>query len=287
MWHARARTTLSSHSLRYSSSFSASMMGMGRMGPSSSRAALFLRSAPPITTSSHCPASGGALRWYSTPQKDDGEQPNDLNQPSSTDDPVQPSSGDTTTAESGSVGGDEPTPSGESSTTDSAVDPVAALEEEVKSLSDKLKRCQAERENTIRIAKRDVSAATDKGVANFAKEFLGVADNLRRAIDSVPADLRDSEGVKPLLEGVEMTEQILQSTFTKFDIRLIDPLGEPFDPNVHNALFEMPNPDMEDGVVGMVQQTGYVLKERILRAAAVGVVRNPTPPPPGSGAENQ
>ncbi|MCG8491312.1 MAG: nucleotide exchange factor GrpE, partial [Sneathiellales bacterium] len=108
-------------------------------------------------------------------------------------------------------------------------------------------------------------------VTKFARDMLSVADNMRRALDSVPEDVRENEAVKNILVGVEMTESELISTFGKHKIEVIKAEGEKFDPNFHQAMFEIENPDVEPGTVLQVVQTGYVISGRLLRPALVGV----------------
>ncbi len=144
---------------------------------------------------------------------------------------------------------------------------------EIAELKDKLLRAVAEAENVRRRAARDKEDAHKFAVANFARDLCEVADNLRRAVVSVPAEHSGDEAVKGLLEGVEMTERALLGAFERHGLRQIDPAGEKFDPNLHEAMTEIEAPDAEPGTVVQVFQTGYVLNDRLLRPARVVVAR--------------
>lgn len=154
-------------------------------------------------------------------------------------------------------------------------DPVAALEAEVAELKDRLLRQAAEVENTRRRAKKDVEDASNYAIAKFAREILEVGDNLRRALEAA-GDTSDADpAMKTLVDGVEMTEKVLLKALEKNGIEKLEPLGEKLDPNKHQAVFEMPHPEYPDGHVAQVMQAGYVLKDRLLRPAMVGVTKNP------------
>lgn len=150
---------------------------------------------------------------------------------------------------------------------------VAELEAEVAGLRDQLLRALAEAENTRRRAERDRQEAAKYGSVPLARDLLTVADNLRRALDSVPDALRKDEatGGKNLVEGVELIERELLAAFTKQGIDKIEPLGEPFDHAFHQAMFEIEDKDQPAGTVVQLMQPGYRLYDRLLRAAMVGV----------------
>jgi molecular chaperone GrpE len=152
---------------------------------------------------------------------------------------------------------------------------VAALEAEVSGLKDRMLRTMAEMENLRRRTERELSDTRQYAVANFARDMLTVSDNLRRALEAVPAESRgDVDPVlAALIEGVEVTERGLAQTLQKFGIRPIDPKGEKFDPAHHQAMFEVDNPDLPSGTVAEVVQTGYVIGERVLRPALVAVAK--------------
>ncbi|GLR81781.1 nucleotide exchange factor GrpE [Azospirillum oryzae] len=153
-------------------------------------------------------------------------------------------------------------------------DRVAKLEAEVASLKDQLLRAMAETENTRRRAQRDREDASKFAVSSFAKELVSVADNLRRALDAVPAEGREQdEMLKGLAVGVEATERQLFAAFERAGIKKLDPAGEPFDPNFHQVMFEIENTGKAAGTVVQVLQPGYTIHGRLLREAMVGVAK--------------
>ncbi|GAA4254082.1 nucleotide exchange factor GrpE [Azospirillum formosense] len=155
-----------------------------------------------------------------------------------------------------------------------AGDRVAQLEAEVASLKDQLLRQMAEVENTRRRAQRDREDASKFAVSSFAKELVTVADNLRRALEAVPAEGRENDDVlKSLSVGVEATERQLISAFERAGIKKIDPTGELFDPNFHQVMFEIENTGKPAGTVVQVLQPGYTIHGRLLREAMVGVAK--------------
>ncbi len=151
---------------------------------------------------------------------------------------------------------------------------VAQLEAEVASLKDQLLRSMAEVENTRRRAQRDREDASKYAVSSFAKELTAVADNLRRALEAVPAEGREQdEMLKSLAVGVEATERQLFAAFDRAGIKKIDPTGELFDPNFHQVMFEIENTGKPAGTVVQVLQPGYTIHGRLLREAMVGVAK--------------
>jgi molecular chaperone GrpE len=155
------------------------------------------------------------------------------------------------------------------------VDPIAVLEAEKTELRDKLLRGLADMENLRRRTEREVADARSYAVTNFARDMLNVADNVRRALESVPAEAREgAEGpFKALLEGIELTERDLLKTLERHGVRRLEPQGQKFDPNLHQAMFEVPNAEVPNGSVVQVVQSGYVIGERVLRPALVGVAK--------------
>jgi len=163
-------------------------------------------------------------------------------------------------------------------------DPVVLLEAEVTSLKDQLLRAMAETENVRRRAQREREDSVKYASAPVIKDLLAVADNLQRALESVPEDLvAENEQVKNLRLGVEMTQKELQSVFERHGIRTIEPLGERLDPHLHEALYEVEDPAKPAGTVVQVIQSGYRLHERLLRAARVGISKGG--PKAGAAAE--
>jgi molecular chaperone GrpE len=155
---------------------------------------------------------------------------------------------------------------------------VAALEAELAEHKEKLLRALAETENTRRRAQREREDASKYAVGGFAKDLLSAADNLRRALDSLPeAEIRD-ERTRSLLAGVAATERELLSVFERHGIRRIDPRGDRFDHNFHQAIFEVERTDRPAGMIVEVLQPGYLLHDRLLRPAMVGVSKQPAQP---------
>jgi molecular chaperone GrpE len=128
-------------------------------------------------------------------------------------------------------------------------------------------------ENLRKRTEREVTDARLYGVASFARDMLAVADNMRRALDAVSPELRASAepGVKALIDGVELTERELLKALEKNGVRQYTPRGEKFDPNIHQAMYEVPDPSVPAGSVVEVVQPGYMIGERVLRPAMVGV----------------
>jgi molecular chaperone GrpE len=154
-------------------------------------------------------------------------------------------------------------------------DPVVALEAENADLRDRLLRALADMENLRRRTEREVADARSYGITGFARDMLTVADNLRRALEALPAETRAeaSEAVKALVEGVELTERDLLKTLEKHGVRRREPMGEKFNPNFDQAMFELPDETRPSGTVMQVVQPGFVIGERVLRPAMVGVTR--------------
>ncbi|MCV0394996.1 MAG: nucleotide exchange factor GrpE [Rhizobiaceae bacterium] len=152
---------------------------------------------------------------------------------------------------------------------------LVKLMKENEDLKDKALRAAAEMENLRRRTARDVADARAYAIANFARDMLSVSDNLRRALDAIPAEARESgdAGFASLIEGVEMTERAMLSSLERHGVTRLEPKGERFDPNFHQAMFEVPNADVPNGTVVEVVQTGFKIGERVLRPAMVGVAK--------------
>ncbi|KAB8108183.1 hypothetical protein EE612_043603 [Oryza sativa] len=158
---------------------------------------------------------------------------------------------------------------------------LKSKDEEVKDMKDKVLRSYAEMENVIARTKRESDNAKKYAVQGFSKSLLDVADNLSRAssvvkesFSKIDTSNESAEAVKllnTLLEGVEMTEKQLGEVFKKFGVEKFDPLNEKFDPNKHAALFQIPDPSKPSGTVAAVVKVGYMLHDRVLRPADVGV----------------
>ena len=152
--------------------------------------------------------------------------------------------------------------------------PSTALDREHAEMKDRLLRTLAEMENLRKRTEREVTDARLYGVASFARDVLGVADNIRRALDAVPAEaLANAQAMKVLVDGVELTERELLKALEKNGVRQFTPHGEKFDPNVHQAMFEVPDPSVPAGSIVQVMQPGYMIGERVLRPALVAVAK--------------
>ena len=150
---------------------------------------------------------------------------------------------------------------------------VEALQKEAADSRDRMLRTLAEMENLRKRTQKEVADARVYGVSKFAGDIVDIADNLQRAIDAVPADAKATAdpGLKALIEGVELTERSLLSALEKHGVKKIDPTGEKFDPNFHQAMYEVPDASVATGTVVQVVQAGYTIGERVLRPALVGV----------------
>jgi molecular chaperone GrpE len=179
--------------------------------------------------------------------------------------PPAEASGETPTEASGETPAETPadTP---------AEERLAAVEAEAADLKDKLLRALAETENVRRRAERDRADASRYAAANFARELLKAADNMRRALESVSAEARgENEALENLFVGLEITEREMLSAFERTGVRPIEALGQRFDHNLHEAMFELEDPDHPAGTVVQVLETGYMLHDRLLRPSKVGV----------------
>ena len=152
---------------------------------------------------------------------------------------------------------------------------IAGLEKEHSEMKDQLLRTVAEMENLRRRTEKEVRDAKQYSVASFARDMLAVADNLRRGQEAVSEEERvAAEGaLKALLDGTAMTEREMLKTLEKHGVKKLNPQGEKFDPNYHQAMFEVPNPDVPNNSVIQVVQAGYVIGTRVLRPAMVGVAK--------------
>ena len=152
---------------------------------------------------------------------------------------------------------------------------VEALTKEVADAKDRTLRTLAEMENLRKRTQREVADARTSGITAFSRDVLDIADNLQRALDAVPMEAREAAdpGLKALIEGVELTERSLHKTLEKNGVQKLDPLGEKFDPNFHQAMYEVPDSSVPSGTVVQVVQGGYTIGERVLRPALVAVAK--------------
>lgn len=169
-----------------------------------------------------------------------------------------------------------------------AADPVAEAKREAAEFKDKLLRTLAEMENLRRRTEREVADARLYGIASFARDVLAVADNMHRALEAIGPELREQGDAKTraLIEGVELTERELLKTLEKNGVRKFSPQGEKFDPNVHQAVYEVPDANVPSGHVAQVVQAGYMIGERVLRPAMVGVAKAAPKPQPSPSNDN-
>jgi len=177
----------------------------------------------------------------------------------------------------------------ETAQTETASDPVAQLAKEAAELKDRLLRTLAEMENLRRRTEREVADARTYGVTNFARDILAVADNMERALKALDDEIREKAdaGVKALLDGVELTERELIKAMEKHGVKKLEPQGGKFDPNLHQAMFEIPDESVPAGTVVQVMQPGYTIGERVLRPALVGVSKGgPKAPAAAEAAAN-
>lgn len=157
----------------------------------------------------------------------------------------------------------------------------ASLATEIAELKDQLLRAVAETENVRRRAQRDVEESAKYALTNFAREIVGVCDNLWRAAEAVPAEAKQGgDLLATIAQGVDMTLQELLNVLERFQIRRVHPLGQPFDHNLHQAVVQIDAPDAEPGTIMQVMQAGYTLHGRLLRPAMVGVAKRPEAPRP-------
>lgn len=168
-----------------------------------------------------------------------------------------------------------------------AADPVAEAKRESAEFKDKLLRTLAEMENLRKRTEREVTDARVYGIAAFARDVLAVADNMHRALETIGPELREGADakVKSLIEGVELTERELLKSLEKNGVKKFSPQGEKFDPNVHQAMFEMPTSEQPPGHVAQVIQAGYMIGDRVLRPAMVAVSKA-APKAPSSANDN-
>lgn len=163
---------------------------------------------------------------------------------------------------------------------------AARLETEVGELHDQLLRALAEAENQRRRSQREREEAVRYAAAPMLRDLLAVADNLQRALESVPGDVADDNGAfKTLLEGVQLTARELQTVFERHGIVKLEPMGERFNPHHHEAMFEVPDPEQPSGTIVQVVQPGYLLHDRLLRPARVGVAKADPAAKPAAGAD--
>ena len=148
---------------------------------------------------------------------------------------------------------------------------IEKLNEEITDLKDQRLRAIAELENFRKRAEKDQSDALKYGISNFAKEIINIRDNIERAQSSISEEAKNNETIKSVIEGIDLIAQSVVSTFEKIGIKKIESLNEKFDHNLHQAMMEIENDDLEPGTIVQELIPGYTLHDRLLRPAMVGV----------------
>ena len=166
--------------------------------------------------------------------------------------------------------------------------PSTSLDRELADMKDRLLRTLADMENMRKRTEREVADARVYGISNFARDILGVADNMHRAMQALDDELRANadDAVKALLDGVELTERELMNVLEKHGVKKLEPLGQKFDPNRHQAMFEMADASVPSGTVVQVMQAGYTIGERVLRPALVAVSKGGAKAAPATSAND-
>lgn len=157
--------------------------------------------------------------------------------------------------------------------TETADAQIAALEDALAAAQQEVLYAQAETQNVRRRMEKEAQDARAYAATGFARDVLSVSDNLSRALEAIPAEMRESEAMKPLVIGLEATGRELDSVFAKNGITRIAAMGMPLDPNQHQAMVEIPTTDAEPGTIVAEMQAGYMIKDRLLRPALVGVAK--------------
>lgn len=150
---------------------------------------------------------------------------------------------------------------------------IAQLEQALAESKDQLIRTVADMENLRKRAAREREDASKYAVSGFARDLLDVADTFRRALAAIPEDLKSDGKINPLIEGIEAMERALLSCFEKNGIKKIEPMDEVFNPNFHEVMFEAPIPDKPNGTIIQIVEPGYLLHDRLLRPARVGLAK--------------
>jgi len=163
----------------------------------------------------------------------------------------------------------------ETENVETSEDIIEKLNEEISSLKDQRLRAIAELENFRKRAEKDQSDALKYGISNFAKEIINISDNIERAQSSIPEEAKNNETIKPVIEGIDLIAQSVVTTFEKIGIKKIESLNEKFDHNLHQAMMEIENDDLEPGTIVQELIPGYTLHDRLLRPAMVGVSKKP------------
>jgi molecular chaperone GrpE len=164
---------------------------------------------------------------------------------------------------------------------------IEALQAEVAAAKDQTLRALADAENTRKRALKEREDAGKYAISAFARDLLEFSDNFHRAMDAIPAEVKADERIVAVITGIEAMEKDLFSTFEKHGIQKITPLGEMFNPNFHEALFEAPGTGKPGGMIIQVVEPGYIIKDRLLRPARVGVAKADDGAPAGGHVDTQ
>ncbi|MBD2841804.1 nucleotide exchange factor GrpE [Erythrobacter rubeus] len=152
---------------------------------------------------------------------------------------------------------------------------LEALRRDLDEAKQEVLYAKADTQNVRRRAEKDIQDARNYAATGFARDILSVADNLSRAIDAIPGSLREDEKMKGLVVGLEATQRELEKVFKQHGIERIAAMGLPLDPNQHQAMMEVPTDDKEPGTIVQEMQSGWMIKDRLLRPAMVGVAKKP------------
>ncbi|MFC4291697.1 nucleotide exchange factor GrpE [Sphingorhabdus arenilitoris] len=163
----------------------------------------------------------------------------------------------------------------EAEATEGDAERIAELENKLAEAQQEILYAKADTQNVRRRMEKEIADARAYAATGFARDILSVSDNLSRALESIPAELREDEKMKGLVIGLEATGRELESVFTKNGITRIAAMGLPLDPNQHQAMVEIPSADAEPGTIVAEMQAGYMIKDRLLRPAMVGVAKKP------------
>ena len=154
-------------------------------------------------------------------------------------------------------------------------DLIAQLKNDLEAAKQETLYAKADTQNVRRRLEKDIQDARAYAATGFARDILSVSDNLARAIDSIPQDLREDDKFKGLVAGIEATQRELDKVFGQHGVTRIAAMGMPLDPNEHQAMMEIPTGDAEPGTIVQEMQAGYKIKDRLLRPAMVGVAKKP------------
>ena len=172
-------------------------------------------------------------------------------------------------------GGDEPENASDGEEGESLSDAIEALRGELAEAKQEVLYARADTQNVRRRMEKDVTDARTYAATGFARDILSVADNLARAVDSIPEALREDDKFKGLVAGIEATRRELDKVLGQHGVTRVAAKGLPLDPNVHQAMMEVPTADAEPGTIVQEMQSGYMIKDRLLRPAMVGVAKKP------------